>query len=115
MPAATVIDGGFGVPLRDLVEAVGIATAGKGVRQLFVEGRCDIDPAAGWKRLRKYELYDVDILRMIFGVSDDPVDAEIESIDISLCRRIGKVEIRSSIDKGLFAECSLIVLIGVWP
>ncbi len=115
MPAATVIDGGFGIPLRDLVKAVRITAAGKRVRQLFVEGRSDIDPAAGWERLRKDELYDVDILRMIFRVSDDPVDAEIETIDISFCRRIGKVEVRSAIAEGLFAERGLIIFICVWP
>ena len=111
MPAFTVVDGGFGVPLGYVVAVVGVyvvglgvevgggtvAAAGKVVGQLDVEGGCQCDLAFGWQGIGKDDLYDVYMLGMVFHPGLLIVNPEGEAVDIPSLLAIGEIEVGSSV------------------
>lgn len=129
VPAFTVVDGGFGVPLGYVVVVVGVwlvgvgfevgggtvAAAGKVVGQLDVEGGGQGDLASGWQGIGKDDLYDVDMLGMVFHPGLLVVDSEVEAVYIPSLLAIGEIEVGSSVAEQLLAESCLIVLVGVGP
>src|SRR6185437_7863774 len=83
VPAAVVIDGGFGVPLCYLKRVVGVAAAGEIEGQFDVKGGRERDLAAGRQGSWEDDLNDIDVLRIVLHSGFNAVNTEIETVYIA--------------------------------
>jgi len=117
----SVIDGGFGIPLGDLVGGSGckrrtrVSTAGEKMGQLYVKGCGDGRLAAGREGAGQDDADDIDVLWVIFQPGFLAVDAEFEAVHVTAVLLVGKIEVGAAVVQELFAEGGAVVLIGVWP
>jgi len=115
-----VIDGGFGIPLGELVgcgspPGCNPAAAGEKMGQLYVKGRGDGRLASGWEGVGQDDADDIDVLGVVFHAGFLAVDAEFEAVDVTAVLPVGEIEVGAAVVQELFAEGSAVVLIRVGP